>query len=112
MLTDDDYSPRHTHWFGTPWPRPNLPAPVCSEERYRIDVPVGSVCETGCGELIDEGDSGVRLAGFQMLHVECFLRGVMCPWGMGLLDTPHVHGDDRRAEGKLILNHIQENPFC
>lgn len=106
----DAYSPHHLHWFGTPWPRPNMPAPVCSEERYHIDVPVGAVCVTGCGQLIDENDSGIRMAGCQYQHVECFLRATMCPWTMGILDTPHVHTDDRREEGRLILNFIREHP--
>lgn len=109
---DDSYSPHHTHWFGTPWPRPDLPAPVCAEERYRIEVPVGQICETGCGQRIEAGDSGVRMAGHQFQHVECFLRTVICPWDMGLLPPPHEHGEDRRAEGKLILDHIRANPFA
>ena len=114
----DEYSPSHVHWFGTPWPRPDLPAPVCSEEQYRVEVPVGAVCETGCNQLIDENDSGVRTvyfdgksAGFTYQHVECFLRNVMCPWDMGLIDGPHEHGGDRRAEGKLIMEYIREHPF-
>lgn len=110
MTGIDDYSPLHTHWFGVPWPRPELPAPVCSDERYRIDVPVGSVCVVGCGELIDADDSGVRIAGGQYVHVECFLRNVMCPWDMGIWTTPHVHTDDRRGEGRAIMEHIREHP--
>lgn len=106
----DEYSPHHTHWFGEQWPRPGLPAPVCAEERYRIPVPVGAVCEVGCGDQIDEADSGVRIAGGHYLHIECFLRSTMCPWDMGIWTTPHIHTDDRRAEGRAILDFIRENP--
>lgn len=107
----DEYSVHHTHWFGQQWPRPGLPAPVCEEERYHIPVPVGEMCVVGCGQLIDANDSGVRIGGFQYLHVECFLRSTMCPWSMGILPPPHEHTDDRRAEGRIILDYIREHPF-
>lgn len=117
-MTDpyDEYSPSRVHWFGTAWPRPDYRAEVCSDDRYRVEVPVGAVCETGCNQLIDADDSGVRVmfydgqqGRFTYQHVECFLRDVMCPWTMGLLPPPHEHGDDRRAEGRLILDHIRRS---
>lgn len=117
-MTDpyDEYSPNRVHWFGTAWPHPDFPAPVCDDQRYRLPVPVGAVCETGCEQLIDESDSGVRTmyydgrsARLTYQHVECFLRATMCPWTMGIAKGPHVHSDDRRAEGRMILDHIRRS---
>ena len=72
-------------WFGTPWPAPGLPAPVCEDLHRRTAVPVGERCGQ-CGEPVEEGDSGVTMlhievnqfaetiATLKPQHVECFIR--------------------------------------
>lgn len=121
MTDDDDYSPAMTHWFGTAWPSPELPAPVCSEERFHIVVPVDETC-MGCEQPILVADSGARCPVIQgelmnpphgpwgYYHAECWLRNVMCPVCMGL--TPGPHSDDpagRRDEGRLLMAYAREH---
>lgn len=118
MVFEDDYSPAMTHWFGTPWPFPHLPAPVCAEQRFRIDVPVGESC-LGCDEPITADDSGVRMpyydgknTGWGYYHAECNLRTVMCPYCMGILTGGHPKdGGNRREEGRLLLAWSRDNTF-
>jgi len=87
---DEPYSAARVHWFGAPWPSEALRAPICEDDRYRIEIPVGASC-CHCGELIDTDNQGVRYSCTIVLaevtgqpvagpipyaHVECNLRCV------------------------------------
>lgn len=99
----EPYEPRRVHWFGRPWPRENLRAPVCDDDRYWIPVPTGVRC-CHCDEPIDGGDRGVRYSGsvtvdpegkpiagpIPYAHAECQLMAVV-----GNLE--HLHGNCRHV---------------
>lgn len=119
MTLDEPYNPIYNHWFGEPWPREDYRAPVCEDDRYRIDVPVGQPCLM-CSETIEEGDRGVRMGSVYMaddgtptaalgyVHAECNLRSVtgnhlhvagMCRHTGDCVDTSTL---SYREEAKLV----------
>lgn len=75
-------------WFGTPWPAPDWPAPVCGDERMRVMVPLGQIC-LSCGEAVELDDSGVMtcytevaptgewVTSIRPQHAECLVRGML-----------------------------------
>lgn len=71
-------------WFGEPWPAPDYRAPVCEDDAFHVETPVGAEC-VQCQEAIEEGDRGTLMsvvtAGptvhVQPVHAECSLRSVM-----------------------------------
>lgn len=81
---DDDLGT--VRWFGTPWPSPETPAPVCDDPRAQVPAPVGEEC-LWCDEAITEADSGVTMPlirasgreGVAAYHKECNLRTVIGP---------------------------------
>jgi hypothetical protein len=67
-------------WFGTPWPRPALRAPVCEIDADRVETPVGEEC-LFCHETIQPTDRGVLIphmglvnATIEPAHIECLVR--------------------------------------
>jgi hypothetical protein len=48
-------------WFGRPWPDDEYRAPVCDDDYYRVDTPVGQSC-LWCPDLVAEHDRGVLMA--------------------------------------------------
>lgn len=71
-------------WFGEPWPRPDLRAPVCEDDADRMLVPAGYAC-TFCGDAIEATDRGVAVpflpgnaAPYDVYyHARCFLAEVI-----------------------------------
>lgn len=71
-------------WFGEPWPSADYRAPVCDDDAFKTETPVGQPCVM-CQEVIAEGDRGtmtsVVTAGptvhVQPIHAECSLRSVL-----------------------------------
>lgn len=51
----------HIRWFGRAWGRGNLRAPICEDDTYKIDVPVGTICLT-CTNPITENNRGLVTA--------------------------------------------------
>lgn len=66
-------------WFGVRWDAPAF------DDAPQVPVPLGAECLGGCGELIDEGDTGITMPcvtadlGVQRgaYHLECHLRSVV-----------------------------------
>jgi hypothetical protein len=48
-------------WFGEPWPSRESPAPICDDDAFRVETPVGKRC-LHCPDLIVEGERGVVMA--------------------------------------------------
>ena len=48
-------------WFGDPWPSDDLRAPVCEDDEYHFDVPVGYRC-FHCEQEIGPDDQGIIMA--------------------------------------------------
>jgi hypothetical protein len=77
------------HWFGTAWPSPQRPAPVCDDPARWVPVPVGQPC-TWCGYLIAADDSGVMMPAMHAdgsvsiayAHCECHFRNVAGCYGL------------------------------
>lgn len=85
-------------WFGEPWPSEEERAPICDDDAYRVDVPVGQTC-VGCEREIEASDQGIVMASSPELpltwtiwkwgdpvavcvcgyHRECFLLSVLGP---------------------------------
>lgn len=73
-------------WFGTAWPSPEQPAPVCRPATH-IDTPVGEVCPQ-CSRPIVESDSGVGVPAigtepvrmhYLWWHTDCFMAQLGLP---------------------------------
>lgn len=48
-------------WFGEPWPSADLRAPICDDDRYRVEPPLGHPC-LGCGSPILGRERGILMA--------------------------------------------------
>lgn len=69
------------HWFGSPWPSQDEPAPVCEDYQLQIEIPLGRRCER-CRLVFEEGSQGVRLTAlsapwYVYWHAGCFLAEVV-----------------------------------
>lgn len=118
-LTEEyDRNPMRMHWFGEPWPFAILPAPACEDPRYKVPTPQGESC-LDCTEPILARDSGVRIhamlgpgvGNLVYIHVECWLRQVLCPVDLGLATTHDHDPARRRDEGHAILDHSRRQSW-
>jgi len=84
-MTDDEldeYYDSLRGWFGEPWPSPEERAPVCEDDAYRRETPVGAECMY-CEVPVAAGDRGMivpHLGGERattVMHVDCMLRAVV-----------------------------------
>ena len=106
-----------TYWFGEPWPRADYRAPVCEDDSYRLDVPVGEDCYL-CEEPIAKGDRGMALPltrggydgipldtklGYQ--HLECGMRSVMGCSG-NLMGEGHSHHLPYREDARRVMVYL------
>lgn len=78
---DDDIGT--VRWFGTPWPSPEKPAPVCQDPRAQVDVPLGKIC-ISCSFAFRPSDQGVGIPflsdeppAYVWYHLRCWLRQVL-----------------------------------
>lgn len=74
-MSDEGFDWR-IRWFGDPWPSAEFRSPICDDDTYRIDTPIGEACAF-CTETIESGDRGERFASGEFVHAECALRNVV-----------------------------------
>lgn len=86
-------------WFGEAWPTPELRAPICDDDDYRIDTPTDQFC-IDCEEPIGGNDRGIvcgcslggspeldkfvftleadgRTYSVCVYHIDCWIRGIL-----------------------------------
>lgn len=89
-------------WFGSPWPSASKRAPICDDDYYRAEAPVGKLC-IFCTEPIEEDDRGIIMGagpeieeGFERIfngrryfvcaaHIDCHI-GSVAPLAVTLVD--------------------------
>lgn len=89
-------------WFGSPWPSASRRAPICDDDHYRAETPVGKLC-TFCAEPIEWDDRGIIMGasagieeGFECIfgarryyvcaaHIDCHI-GSVAPAAAGFIE--------------------------
>lgn len=102
-------------WFGEPWPRAELRAPICLDDRRRVPVPVGRVCFL-CGYEIRSDDRGLFMFGLRqdgstedlVMHIECNLRNVSGCFGLVSGQGTHTHDVDYRQDALMVWKFLQD----
>jgi len=122
-----------TRWFGTQWPSPKYPAPICEDPSARVDVPVGEHCAL-CDEPVLADDSGVVMphgdlgpdgrfvASFRPQHAECATRMTVgsiahiegrcaCPPPLGVGGAEPDPGMRFRQEARMVFARMMEGAW-
>lgn len=108
------------HFFGEPWPTADERAPICEDDAYRVDVPVGHRC-IRCEKGFDVADRGIMTAATPDLpltwtttkigglprtvcayHLGCFLIETLGP-DVSRVVTTTTKGSSPMAADKLTI---------